>query len=61
LSINEQKDFKKLKEIRISSSRSLALFFENCLSHFCGGIFVCECFHGLLGLKKKINKNDETL
>jgi hypothetical protein len=36
--------------------RSTALFFEMFLSETCWGIFVCECFHPCLNLKKKKTK-----
>ena len=44
---------KEHRQIKLTLARSSALFFEMCLSEFWGGIFVCECFHSCLKLKKK--------
>jgi hypothetical protein len=44
------------RQIKLSFARSTALFFEMCLSEFLCGIFVCECFHTCLKLKKKKTK-----
>jgi hypothetical protein len=39
--------------IKVSIYKNCTLYLDNFLSKFCEGLFVGECFHKIIGMKKK--------